>query len=85
MARPQHLDIEINADNIIKEEEDEGGVEEEEMNQMIRIGSSEEMEGQTPGTECTVLSCVSRGTSCTPADIGREMQVSCQLVNTHSV
>ena len=56
-----------------KETQDAGGEPDETITK-LSVGM-QTGEDETPLTECTVVSCVSRGASCTPSEIRRSLLV----------
>ena len=69
IARPKDLNLNLE-DQAVKEENEEHG-EVVELEEPLRS-----VEEETPQTDCTVVSCVSRGASCTPSEIRRSLLVS---------
>ncbi|XP_072031364.1 uncharacterized protein [Amphiura filiformis] len=70
-VRPTDLNLNVE-DKIIKEEDENSDAEHEMTQLSVGIQTGED---ETPLTDCTVISCVSRGASCTPSEIRRVMQI----------
>ena len=68
VVRPKDLNLNLE-DQAVKEENEEHG-------EVVELDEPRSVEEETPQTDCTVVSCVSRGASCTPSEIRRSLLVS---------